>query len=187
PLPRRGGSGAPLRGRTGDLRGGAGRGVRNVGPRRRREARPSRALRGGRRGARAPARGFLRPGGGGPDAPPGVRARARETPALARRGPSRGSPCGRRRGRGPRGRDRLTAYSALRRSIVPESTTPPAREIAVKYSVSPEISAARNALSVSNPLAVIGELLSMSPTASCPPDPTTKWTIPCCGFTRSKK
>src|SRR5262249_2523787 len=181
------GSGAAFCGRPSPLRGRTGRGIRHVGARRRLPARPPGALHRGRRGARPPARRLLRSGGGGSDAPPGVRARAGETAALARRRPPRGGAGGGRGGRGPGERDRLTAYSALRRSIVPESTTPPAREIALKYSVSPEISAARNARSVSNPLAVIGELLSMSPTASCPPDPTTKWTIPCCGFTRSKK
>ena len=68
---------------------------------------------------------------------------------------------------------------------LPESTVCPWREMAVKYISSPEISPAMKARSVSNPFAVRPEPRSMLPARSLPPDPTTKYTMPFCGFTRS--
>jgi hypothetical protein len=73
----------------------------------------------------------------------------------------------------------------LRRVRTPESTVCPRREMALKYIWSPLISAAMNARSVSNPLAVMPDFRSMLPTRNRPPEPTTKYAIPFCGLTRS--
>jgi len=56
----------------------------------------------------------------------------------------------------------------------PESTIAPVREMARKIMVSPSISTARKARSVSKPFAVIALVRIKSPARSFPPDPATK-------------
>ena len=82
---------------------------------------------------------------------------------------------GARQGRQGTGR---RIYCACRRSMMPESKIKPVREIALKKSSSPSISAARKAWSASNPTAVSPVRLSMSPRLSLPPEPVTKYTMP---------
>ena len=81
------------------------------------------------------------------------------------------------RSRGP-GAHGGSVENQCRRRMMPASTVWPVREITAKCISSPAISAARNARSSSNRLAVTALAAVTPPRRSCPPDPTTKCAVP---------